>query len=91
MRCRPSGDHAPLTEPRGRRVNIDAWSPMAERCQAHLKGGMQIQVHGNLKHDRWQDAETGKPRSAHSVVAESIWLIEGAGAAPPPPLLARAA
>lgn len=62
------------------RLNVDAWSPLAERCQQHMRKGMRVQVHGTLKYDEWADKSTGSKRTALTLTAQKFWEILPSGA-----------
>jgi single-stranded DNA-binding protein len=58
------------------RATVTAWSPLSERCKAHLKEGMALQIRGFLKCDQWTD-KMQQERSALRVVADEIWIVAG--------------
>jgi single-stranded DNA-binding protein len=58
------------------RATVTAWSPLSERCQAHLKEGMALQIRGFLKSEQWTD-KMQQERSALKIVADEIWIVAG--------------
>lgn len=64
-----------MRPPRRCRINIEAYDELAPRAMKHLRKGSYIQVTGQLKYDRWEDRETGKPRSNHKLNAVAIWTV----------------
>jgi single-stranded DNA-binding protein len=63
----------------GYRLDVDAWSPLAEQCQQFARKGMQFQMHGSLKYDEWKDKKTGSSRSKVSLTVSSIYEVEPVG------------
>jgi single-strand DNA-binding protein len=51
--------------------DVEAWSKLAESCQANGRKGRGVRVVGRLKQSRWLDTE-GKTRSKISIVAEHV-------------------
>ena len=51
-------------------VDVNAWGRQAETCAKYLKKGAPVCIEGRLHLDRWEDKETGRPRSKLKVVAE---------------------
>jgi single-stranded DNA-binding protein len=41
----------------------------------HLRKGDYIQVTGSLKFEKWDDRDTGKPRSKHVLNAHAFWTV----------------
>lgn len=70
--------------------DVTAFGVQAENAGKYLHKGRQVLVSGELSQDRWEDKETGKPRSKVKVVARQITYLgsptEGGGerhSAPP--------
>ena len=62
---------------------MDAWDSLAERVVKHLHKGDFVQLTGSVKFDKWEDKDTGKPRSSTTMVAAHIWTVsDPPGAAP---------
>lgn len=51
--------------------DVQAWGKLAEICAQHLKKGRGVRISGELKQNRWDDAE-GKPKSRVFIVAEHV-------------------
>jgi len=60
-------------------IDVDVWGAQAESCRQYLKKGSPVLVEGRLKLDSWEDAN-GQNRSKHSIVADRIIFLSGAGA-----------
>ena len=69
-------------------VDIDAFGKQAEVIGQYLKKGRPILVEGRLRHDQWDDKQTGQKRSRLGVVLEAFQFLdsgnrgEGGGEAP---------
>jgi single-strand DNA-binding protein len=61
-------------------IDIDVWGAQAESCRQYLKKGQQVMIEGRLKLDSWDDAASGQKRSKHSIVADRVIFLGGAGA-----------
>jgi single-strand DNA-binding protein len=51
--------------------DVEAWSKLAENCNAQGRKGRGVRIVGRLKQDRWSDAE-GKTHSKIGIVAEHV-------------------
>jgi single-strand DNA-binding protein len=56
-------------------VDIDAFGPTGEACQAHLKKGRLVAVLGRLEHDTWEGSD-GTNRTKHFVVAATVEFLD---------------
>lgn len=56
-------------------VDIDAFGPTGEACQAHLKKGRLVAVLGRLEQDTWEGPD-GKNRTKHYVVAAAVEFLD---------------
>ena len=52
--------------------DIKCWGKLAEFVQQWLKKGTQVIVSGTLDQEKWNDKETGKPRTKIIITAKSI-------------------
>jgi single-strand DNA-binding protein len=52
--------------------DVTAFARIAEACAEYLKKGRGVRVVGRLKQDRWNDKDSGSPRSKVYVVAEHV-------------------
>jgi single-strand DNA-binding protein len=59
-------------------MDVTAWKRLAETCAEYLKKGKCAYVEGRLVQEHWEDKETGKKRSKHKIVANSVQFV-GAG------------
>jgi len=53
-------------------VDVTLWEKVAETVQTFKRKGHEILVEGKLKAEKWDDKETGKPRSKLKVTAVSV-------------------
>ncbi len=53
-------------------VEVDAWRELGEIVQDHKKKGHGVLVTGRLASDRWEDRDSGEPRSKVKVVADAV-------------------
>lgn len=56
-------------------VEVDAWRRLAEICSQFLKKGREVLISGELRQDRWVDAQTQKSRSKIKVVARDVRFV----------------
>lgn len=67
--------------------DVTAWDKLGDLVNQYLSKGRRCLVQGRLRHDSWDDKETGKKRSRVEVVATDVTFLDGpagdsAGAAP---------
>lgn len=65
-----NGDTYQDAEPNAFRV--EAWASLAENINASLTKGSHVSVTGAIQTDRWNDKETGEPRTAQRIVASDV-------------------
>ena len=63
-------------------VEIEVWGKQAESCGQYLTKGAPAFVEGRLRSDRWEDRDTGKPRSRMLVRAERVQFLPAPNRAP---------
>jgi single-strand DNA-binding protein len=51
---------------------VEVWGRQAEAVSATMKKGKQVLVEGRIRTDKWEDKETGQPRSRKKIVADSV-------------------
>lgn len=51
---------------------VEAWDQPAENVAASLHTGERVHVEGRVVTDRWDDKDTGAPRTAQHVVADEV-------------------
>ena len=56
-------------------VDIDAFGPVGDACQAHLKKGRLVAILGRLEQDTWEGPDGGN-RSKHYVIAASVEFLD---------------
>ena len=56
-------------------IDVRAWETCAENCAKYLVKGSSVFVDGRLEMDKWDDKETGKPRTRHFVNASDVQFI----------------
>lgn len=57
--------------------DITAWEKLGELVSQYLTKGRRCLVQGRLRHDSWDDKETGKKRSRVEVVATDVTFLDG--------------
>lgn len=57
-------------------INVVAWNKTAEAIKKHFKKGSKIGVTGSLKFEKWDDRESGKPRTKLFVIVDQISFCE---------------
>lgn len=60
-------------------IDVDVWGPQAESCKNYLQKGRPVLIEGRIKFDSWEDTN-GQTRSKHSIVADRVVFLGGAGA-----------
>lgn len=55
-------------------IDVVLFGKLADIAQERLSKGDMVLFEGRLDFSRWDDKDTGKPRSKHSVVASSMQL-----------------
>lgn len=56
-------------------IDATCWGRTAENVAEYLKKGSKVLVQGELKQDIWEDRETGKKRSKHTITILKIDFI----------------
>ncbi len=60
-------------------VDIDAFGKQADTINKYCKKGSGLLVEGRLRLDKWEDKNTGSPRSKLSVALESFTFVGSRG------------
>lgn len=55
-------------------VDVVIFGRTAEAITQYLIKGKQVFVEGSLVHQRWEDQQTGSPRSKHEIIADLVEL-----------------
>ena len=56
-------------------LDCEAWGQTAEILGKHFLKGKPILLEGRIKMDRWDDKETGKPRTKLALVVERLHFV----------------
>jgi single-strand DNA-binding protein len=59
-------------------IDVAAFGRQAETCQRYLRKGRAVAVSGRLRFRQWQGRD-GTRRSAHSIAADRVDFLSGAG------------
>lgn len=59
--------------------NVVAWRKLAETCAQYLKRGSKVYVEGRLQTREW-DAQDGSKKQRTEIIAESMIMLDRAGA-----------
>jgi single-strand DNA-binding protein len=60
-------------------VEITFFARSAEVANQYLRKGSKILVEGRLKFDQWVDQASGQKRSKHSVIVETMQMLDSRG------------
>jgi single-strand DNA-binding protein len=60
-------------------VDITFFGRSGEVANQHLRKGSKILVEGRLNFEQWVDKTNGQKRSKHSVIVESMQMLDGKG------------
>jgi single-strand DNA-binding protein len=52
----------------------EAWRSLAEHIAASAKSGQRVTVTGTITTQRWDDKDTGEPRTAQMVTADEVGI-----------------
>lgn len=63
-------------------VDITFFGRSGEVANQYLRKGSKILVEGRLKFDQWVDQASGQKRSKHSVIVETMQMLDSRGDAP---------
>ena len=56
-------------------VEVTIWNRDAENVATYIKTGAPILIEARLKNEKWDDKETGKPRSKLALVATRVQFL----------------
>lgn len=62
-------------------LDVEVWGRQAEACGDHLRKGASVFVDGRLRQERWEDRESGAPRSRLLVCADRVQFLSTAAEA----------
>lgn len=57
--------------------DVTAWEKLGDLVMQYLGKGRRVLVQGRLRHDSWDDKETGKKRSRVEVTATDVTFLDG--------------
>jgi len=60
-------------------VEVETWGKLAETCGDRLSKGARVFVEGRLRCERWEDRQTGQPRSRLLVRADRVQFLAPGG------------
>lgn len=58
-------------------LDVDMWGKRGEAVAKYFKKGDAIFLQGRLNQQKWEDKQTGKPRSKITMTAESFEFVNG--------------
>lgn len=58
-------------------IDVTCWGRTADIANEYLSKGKQVLIDGELKLEQWDDKETGKKRTKHSVTATTLQMVGG--------------
>jgi single-strand DNA-binding protein len=70
---KPSGEQVELTT----YIDCEAWSGLAKVIKTYLKKGSKVYIEGNLRSDKWVDADSGKNRTKHKIKVVDMVMLDG--------------
>lgn len=70
---KPDGEQVELTT----YIDCEAWSGLAKVIKTYLRKGSKVYVEGNLRSDKWTDADTGKNRTKHKIRLVDMVMLDG--------------
>ncbi len=69
---KPSGEQVELTT----YIDCEAWAGLAKVTKNYLKKGSKVYIEGNLRSDKWTDADTGKNRTKHKIRIQDLVMLD---------------
>jgi single-strand DNA-binding protein len=63
-------------------IEVGYWGKTGETIAKHFKKGKEILVEGHIKMSTWEDKDTKKERTQHTVVGERFEFVGGKSEAP---------
>lgn len=69
---KPDGEQVDLTT----YIDCEAWSGLAKVVKSYVKKGSKLYVEGNIRSDKWTDADSGKARIKHKVRIQDLVMLD---------------
>lgn len=69
---KPDGEQVDITT----YIDCEAWSGLAKVAKNYLHKGSKIYIEGNLRADKWTDADSGKSRTKHKVRVQDLVMLD---------------
>lgn len=69
---KPDGEQVDLTT----YIDCEAWSGLAKVVKSYVKKGSKLYVEGNIRSDKWTDADSGKARVKHKVRIQDLVMLD---------------
>lgn len=57
-------------------IDCEAWSGIAKVIKNYLRKGSRVYIEGNLRADKWTDADTGKSRTKHKIRVLDLVMLD---------------
>ncbi|GIW57070.1 MAG: single-stranded DNA-binding protein [Candidatus Dojkabacteria bacterium] len=57
-------------------IDCEAWSGIAKVVKNYLRKGSRVYIEGNLRADKWTDADTGKSRTKHKIRVLDLVMLD---------------
>ncbi|BDQ05127.1 MAG: single-stranded DNA-binding protein [Candidatus Dojkabacteria bacterium] len=57
-------------------IDCEAWSGIAKVVKTYLRKGSRVYIEGNLRSDKWTDADTGKSRTKHKIRVLDLVMLD---------------
>jgi single-strand DNA-binding protein len=70
---KPDGEQVEITT----YIDCEAWAGLAKVVKNYLKKGSRVYIEGNLRSDKWTDADTGKNRTKHKIRIQDLMMLDG--------------
>ncbi len=59
--------------------NVEVWDNLAETVRKYVKKGSMLYVEGRIRTNKWEDKETGQPRSNKQIRANVVTFLNSVG------------
>lgn len=70
---KPDGEQAEITT----YIDCEAWAGLAKVVKNYLHKGSKVYIEGNLRADKWTDADSGKSRTKHKIRVQDMVMLDG--------------
>ena len=69
---KPDGEQVDVTT----YIDCEAWAGLAKVVKNYVKKGSKLYVEGNIRSDKWTDADSGKARTKHKVRIQDLVMLD---------------